>query len=79
MNTKIGRLAVLFYSISTLFGSFNAESSHFGLVYGISTTGYLIPNIFLFIKNCSLSINQFDNRTQFKYQKQFYFKQFNLA
>ena len=48
-------MLVWFYGISTLFGSFDAESSHFdknGLVwfYGISTiVGYLMPNPILYI------------------------------
>ena len=42
----------LFYGVSTLFGLFNTEFSHLGLVwfYDISTiVGYLMPNPFLYI------------------------------
>ena len=45
-------IGVLFYGVSTLFGLFNAELSHFSLIwfYGISTiVGYLMPNPFIYI------------------------------
>ena len=45
-------LFVLFYGISTRLGSFNAQLSHFGLVWfhGISTiVGYLMPNPYSYI------------------------------
>ena len=50
-ETKFSWLGVLFYGVSTLPGLFNAELSHFGLVwfYGISTIGYLMANPFLYI------------------------------
>ena len=51
-NRLVGWLIGLIDDVSTLFVSFNAELSHFGLVwfYGISTiVGYLMPNLFLYI------------------------------
>ena len=57
---KYGCWVVLFYGISTLFGSFKSEWNHFGWAwfYGISTIrDYLMPNPFLYN---SISIIQFN-------------------
>ena len=49
--TVVGWSIVLFYGVSTGFGSFNAEINHFGGSYGILTVVvYLRPNPFLYIK-----------------------------
>ena len=59
---------VLFYGVSTLSGSFNAELSNFGLVwfYVISIIlGYLMPNPFLYINTVAFQTIQFSISSQF--------------
>ena len=88
---KLGWLVVLFYSISTLFGSFNADSSHFDknfvlvlfcLVWfcGISIIiSYSMPNPFLYILTVLFQTIQFSISIQFKCQKQFDLKLFTFV
>ena len=69
-----GWLVVLFYGISTLFGSFNAELSQFDK---FQTIQFSISIVFLYIQlNAKTVLFQ---KIQFTIQKQFNFKQFSLA
>ena len=71
VNRLVHWLIVLFYGISTLSGTFNAELRvwyKYNFVY-----------IQLNVKTVAVLTIQFSIRTQFKCQKQLYFKQFSFA
>ena len=69
-------LVVLFYGISTLFGSFNAELSHFDKSFKqFSTVFYTQLNI----KTSLFQTVQFSISTQFRCEKQFNFKPFGVS
>ena len=90
-SPKVGwiLLGVLIYGISTLSGSFYANSSHFNkkftLVLGLINFCRLFNAKSIFIhRNSSISINSVEHKNSWIFYtqlnvKQFYFKQFSLV